>query len=45
MRGRLSSEQRERHPQAPEYVQWHSGALLPRGVDLRNGTWGPRHGW
>ena len=45
MRGRTSGEQRKRHPDAPERVQWHSGVLLPRGVDLRNGTWSPRYDW
>lgn len=45
MRGRVSAAARARHPAAPELVQWHSGVLLPHGVDLTNGTWGPRYNW
>lgn len=45
MRGKTSKEQLERHPTAPESVQWHSGVLLPHGVDLKNGTWSPRYNW
>lgn len=44
-RGRISAEQRARHPTAPEVVQWHSGVLLPKGVRLTNGTWSPRYDW
>ena len=45
MRGRLSKAMQQRHPAAPAAVQWHSGVLLPRGVQLGNGSWSPRHEW
>ena len=45
MRGRISNDQRARHPTAPEFVQWHSGVLLPPGVQLTNGSWSPRYQW
>jgi len=45
MRGTLSAGARERHPTAPEKVQWHAGVVLPRGVKLTNGTWSPRYEW
>jgi hypothetical protein len=45
MRGRLSKAMQQRHPQAPAAVAWHAGVLLPRGVQLRNGSWSPRHNW
>lgn len=44
-RGAIAQEQRNRHPNAPERVQWHAGAVLPRGIVLKNGTWGPRYTW
>lgn len=45
MRGELSQRQRSQHPDAPTEVQWHAGAVLPRGVELRNGSWSPRYEW
>lgn len=45
MRGALSKAMRQRHPDAPERVQWHAGVLLPHGVKLTNGSWSPRHDW
>ncbi|GLI68829.1 hypothetical protein VaNZ11_013371 [Volvox africanus] len=45
MRGVLPDSYRRRHPQAPAAVQWQSGVLLPPGVTLTNGTWGPRWSW
>jgi len=45
MRGRPSKAMQQRHPDAPKEVQWQSGVLLPHGVTLKNGTWGPRHDW
>lgn len=45
MRGALSRAMRQRHPDAPERVQWHAGVLLPHGVKLTNGSWSPRHDW
>lgn len=45
MRGPISAAQKKRHPNAPDVVQWHTGAVLPAGVVLTNGTWGPRYKW
>ena len=51
MRSMNSEEQapnstfRNRHPAAPERVEWVAGAVLPRGVALENGTWSPRAVW
>lgn len=45
MRGKITVDQKERHPTAPEMVQWHAGVLLPRNVKLTNGTWSPRYYW
>ncbi|MEW5303235.1 MAG: hypothetical protein WDW38_001555 [Sanguina aurantia] len=45
MRGDLPDSFRSRHAKAPKTVQWESGVLLPPGVPLRNGTWGPRWLW
>ncbi|KAG2455183.1 hypothetical protein HYH02_000999 [Chlamydomonas schloesseri] len=45
MRGDLPQSYRSRHPTAPNRVQWQSGVLLPPGVKLTNGTWGPRWTW
>lgn len=45
MRGNLPQSYRSRHPTAPQRVQWQSGVLLPPGVMITNGTWGPRWTW
>lgn len=45
MRGKIRAEMRTRHATAPEFVQWHSGVLLPKGTRLTNGTWSPRYEW
>jgi len=45
MRGDLPEDYRRRHPNAPVRVQWVSGVLLPEGVQLTNGTFGPRWKW
>lgn len=45
MKGRISADQRKRHPNAPERCQWTSGVLLPADVPLKNGTFGPRYSW
>ena len=45
MRSENSEVFRERHPAAPERVEWVAGAVLPRGVGLENGTWSPRAAW
>lgn len=44
-RGEIRAEQRARHPKAPNAVQWQSGVLLPKGVQLTNGSWSPRYDW
>ena len=38
-------EYRKKHTQAPELTQWVSGTVLPKGVPMTNGTWGPRAQW
>ncbi|KAG2499241.1 hypothetical protein HYH03_002820 [Edaphochlamys debaryana] len=45
MRGEFPPDFRQRHPTAPKASQWQSGVLLPPGVVLTNGTWGPRYKW
>ena len=45
MRGDITAAMKQRHPTAPDIVPWHAGVLLPRGVQLRNGTWSPRYDW
>lgn len=45
MSGMLSEEQRNRHADSPKVVQWDGGVVLPRGVQLTNGTWSPRYLW
>lgn len=50
MRGRLVDDNdgdgiKKRHPSAPDMTPWHSGVLLPVGMDMTNGTWSPRHDW
>lgn len=45
LRGDLPANTRQHHPEAPLRVQWVSGVLLPKGVPLGNGTWGPRSKW
>lgn len=45
MRGAFPQNYRQRHPTAPEVVQWHAGVLLPPGVERTNGTWSPRWYW
>lgn len=45
MRGALPESYRQRHKESPAMVQWSSGVLLPPGVRLTNGTWGPRWLW
>lgn len=46
MRGAIHEAQKKRHGyKTPERVPWVSGAVLPLGVELGNGTWGPRHDW
>ncbi len=45
MRGKIRPEMRARHATAPQFVQWHSGVLLPKGARLTNGTWSPRYEW
>lgn len=45
MRGDLPEDYKKRHPNAPNRVQWQSGVLLPPGVALTNGSFGPRWKW
>ncbi|KAL1524179.1 hypothetical protein AB1Y20_019088 [Prymnesium parvum] len=40
-----SSFMRRHHTQMAAGVPWVSGALLPPGVTMTNGTWGPRAFW
>ncbi|KAK9803429.1 hypothetical protein WJX72_011992 [[Myrmecia] bisecta] len=44
-RGALVEDWQERHPTAPDHVQWHTGVVLPPGIPLNNGTWSPRYFW
>uniref|UniRef100_A0A7R9W011 Apple domain-containing protein n=1 Tax=Chlamydomonas euryale TaxID=1486919 RepID=A0A7R9W011_9CHLO len=44
-RGELGPRYRERHPTAPDHVQWSGGVILPAGMPLTNGTFGPRYNW
>jgi len=41
-RGNLPQAYREAHADAPRTVHWVAGVLLPRDVEMREGTWGPR---
>ena len=43
--GMLSSFMRRHKKQMAEGCPWVSGALLPPGVNMTNGTWGPRAFW
>ncbi|GMH42732.1 hypothetical protein BSKO_10651 [Bryopsis sp. KO-2023] len=45
MKGQVSEAMRERHPEAPETVQWTAGVLLVPGLPMTNGSWGPRADW
>jgi hypothetical protein len=52
MRGELPADYRQRHQRpgnpsydAPKFVQWWGGVLLPRGIEPTNGTYGPRWKW
>lgn len=45
MRGMITPDMKRRHPEAPERAQWWGGVLLPPGVPLTNGTFGPRYKW
>lgn len=39
------AQYRTRHKDAPEVTQWVSGTVLPKGLAMTNGTWGPRANW
>lgn len=44
-RGSLSQDYLKRHPTSADFVQWDGGVLLPAGMPLSNGTFGPRYAW
>eukprot|EP00271_Cylindrocystis_brebissonii_P022552 TRINITY_DN8723_c0_g1_i1.p1 TRINITY_DN8723_c0_g1~~TRINITY_DN8723_c0_g1_i1.p1 ORF type:complete len:266 (-),score=27.49 TRINITY_DN8723_c0_g1_i1:426-1223(-) len=44
-RGDFDEAFRQRHPEAPQRTPWISGVLVPAGLTLTNGTWGPRASW
>ncbi|KAG1663396.1 hypothetical protein FOA52_011674 [Chlamydomonas sp. UWO 241] len=44
-RGLLGPGYRVRHPTASDRVQWWGGVVLPPGMELTNGTFGPRYQW
>ena len=45
MRGIMDEAFLQRHPPAKQGTSWVSGACLPRGLAMSNGTWGPRSRW
>jgi hypothetical protein len=45
MKGELPLRVRKRRKNVPHRVQWVAGVLLPPGLEMKNGTWGPRLAW